>query len=182
MNALDVLSVDDAKLYLKIDFDDDDDLIESLIKAAVSMVEKNTEYRLYQRDELIKTSKIGYTAFQFPFNGASVEAMDSQGTYTIKYRYETLRTELFWGNGFWYHDSYNTFFNNDTYGLSGCITNFNLTLDVGYTDTTQVPDELITAVKQIITDKYENRNITNEQLLNNISIFIAPFKRFVTLL
>lgn len=182
MDTLSVLSLEDAKLYLKVDFNEDDDLITSLIKAAVSMVEKNTEYRLYQRDEVIKTSKVGYTAFQFPFNGASVEAMDSQGTYTIHTRYETLRTELFWGQGFWYTSDWQRFFNPDYYGLSGCAINFNLTLDVGYSDTTKIPSELITAVKQIITDKYENRNITNEQLLNNISIFIAPYRRFVTLL
>lgn len=182
MDALDVLSLEDAKSYLKVDFDDDNDLIESLIKAAVSMVEKSTEYRLYQRVELIKTSKIGYTAFQYPFNGATVEAMDSQGTYTIHTRYETLRTELFWGQGFWYTSDWQRYFSPDYYGLSGCTINFNLRLDVGYADTALVPDELITAVKQIITDKYENRNITNEQLLNNISIFIAPFKRFTTLL
>jgi hypothetical protein len=182
MNALDVLSLQDAKDYLKVDFDEDNNIITSLIKAAVSMVEKSTEYRLYQRTELIKTSKIEYTAFQFPFNGATVEAMDSQGTYNIRLSYQTLRTELFWGNGYWYYGNDHNFFNPSTYNVHGCQTNFNLTLDVGYTDVTLVPDELITAVKQVITDKYENRNITNEQLLNNISIFIAPYKRFATIL
>lgn len=182
MDALDVLSLEDAKAYLKVDFDDDDDLIESLIKAAVSLVEKTTEYRLYKRNEVIQTSKIGYTAFQFPLNGASVEAMDSQGTYTIQTRYETLRTLLFWGNGYWYTSYEDQFFNPNTYGLSGCVTNYTLTLDVGYADTADVPTDLLTAIKQIITFTYENRNESKLELPSNISMLMAPYRRFATLL
>lgn len=183
MDALDVLSLDDAKAYLKVDFDDDNDLIESLIKAAVSLVEQSTEYRLYQRDEVIQTSKIGYIAFQYPLNGASVEAMDSQGTYTIQTRYGALRTELFWGNGYWYENYYESFFNPNSYTLSGCVTNYTLTLDVGYSEADQnkVPTDLLTAVKQIVTFTYENRNESKLELPSNISMLMAPYRRFATL-
>jgi hypothetical protein len=182
MTALDVLSLEDAKSYLKVDFSDDDALIESLIKSAVGLVEQTTNYRLYRRNEVINTSKVGYTAFQFPLNSASANAMDSQGTYTVRQQYQALRTELFWGNGFGYINDYNQyFFNTDFYNLSGCNTAFTLTLDVGYTDTTLIPADLITAIQQIITFTYENRDLTNFKLPDNIMLLMQPYKRFVSL-
>lgn len=181
MTATDVVTLSEAKAFLRVDFSDDDALITSLIKAAVGLIERSTEHRLYRRAEIVKTSKIGYTAFQYPLHGAEATAMDSQGTYTMQYRYETLRTELFWGNGFWYEGNYDYFFNPSYYNTA-CVTNFDLVLDVGYDSVDLIPDDLITAVKQVIVDRYENRDITEQQLLNNISIFIAPYRRFVTLM
>lgn len=181
MTPLDVLSLEDAKQYLQVDFSDDDDLITALIETAVLEIEKETEYRLYQRTETLLTSKIQYTAFQFPFNAASVVSQDSAdtNTYTMQLNYASPnRVELFWGNGFQYIDSNQSFFTNYTYGITACPVTFILSLDVGYTDTTLIPNGLITAVKQTIVFLYENRDLAKVTLPDNIQMLCAPYKRF----
>lgn len=183
MTPLDIITVQQAKDFLKVDFDDDDLIIEGLISGAIGFIEQETQYRLYNRQEVIYTSKILYEAFQFPLMGSSVISQDSAdtNTYTIRARPQTLRTVLFWGNGFEYVDSYQQFWNNDYYNISNpCSVTFSLSLNVGYTAVADVPQDLITAVKQIITYTYENRDMTKEEILNNIDMLIAPYRRFVT--
>lgn len=185
MSPLDVLSVEDAKQFLRVDFSDDDYLISSLIYAAVGLVEQKTNYRLYQRNEVIYTTgKYCYTAFQYPFNSATVVNQDSMdaNTYTPKNCYQTLRTIIGWANGFWYWDSWEEFFTNYTYTVHDSQhTTFILTLDVGYIDTSLIPNDIITAIKQIITFTYENRDMTKLDLPDNILMMLTNYKRFATI-
>lgn len=185
MTPTDVLSLQSAKDFLRVDFDDDDDLITSLINAAVGLVEQQTSYRLYRRNEIIYTTgKYCYTAFQYPLNGATVINQDSADTvvYTPKFYYETLRTIIGWANGFWYWDSWQEFFTNYTYTIHNShTTTFILTLDVGYSDVSLIPTDLITAIKQIISFTYENRDMTKIDLPNNILMLISNYKRFATI-
>lgn len=185
MGPLNVLSLADAKLFLKVDFTDDDSLITGLISAAVSLVEQVTNYRLYNRNEILYTGQICYDAFQYPLVSASVISADSAITTvpTLKQYPQTLRTVLFWGNGFWYTGFNESFFNNDTYWLNNsCPVTYVLTLNVGYTDATLIPTDLITAIKQIITFTYENRDATKLDLPDNIQMLLAPYRRYVTFL
>ena len=187
MTPLDVISVDQAKSFLRVDFNDDDDLITSLINAAVGYVETATQYRLYQRTEIVYTSgKYCYSAFQFPLNSVAVVNQDSSDTtvYNPKLYYESLRTNITWlSNGFLYWDSWNQFFTNYYYTIhNSCSATFILTLDVGYTDVSLIPTDLITAIKQIISYTYENRDMTKLDMPSNITMLLANYKRFVTLL
>lgn len=186
MSPLDVMSLADAKQYLRVDFSDEDDLITSLIYGAVGYVEQDTNYRLYQRLEVIYTTgKYYYTAFQFPLNAASVINQDSSDTniYTVKMKYEALRTILGWANGFWYWNAWYQFFTNYYYTIHAdqCVT-FILTLDVGYTDTTLIPNDLMTAIKQIISYTYENRDMSKVDLPSNITMLLQKYRRFATIL
>lgn len=185
MNPLDIISLYDAKDYLRVDFSDDDNLITSLIYAAVGLVEQKTNYRLYQREEVVYTTGIFcYTAFQYPLNSATVINQDSADTtvWTPKLYYETLRTIVGWAQGFWYWDSWQQFFTNYTYTVhnSHCTT-FILTLNVGYTDTSLIPTDIITALKQIIVFTYENRDMTKLELPDNILMLLTNYKRFATI-
>jgi hypothetical protein len=185
MSPLDVLSLVNAKEYLKVDFVDDDLLITSLIKAAVSLVEKDTNYRLYNRPEIINLSTVYYDAFQYPLISATVLSMDSSDTnvYTVKQWFQSLRTKLFWGNGNYYvGNNGDGFYNPDMYMISACPSNYQLTLNVGFTDTTLIPDDLLTAIKQIVVFTYENRDLTKLTLPDNIMLLLANYRRFTTLL
>jgi len=185
MGPLDVISLQDAKDFLRVDFGDDDDLITGLISSAVALVEQQTQYRLYKRDEVIYTTgKYCYVAFQYPLNSATVINQDSSDTfaYTVKMKYETLRTILGWANGFWYWDSWQQFFTNYYYTIhASCDVTFILTLDVGYTDVSLIPVDLITAIKQIISFTYENRDMTKVDLPSNILMLLTNYKRFATI-
>lgn len=185
-SPLDVLSVADAKLFLRVDFPDDDSLITSLIYAAVALVEAKTQHRLYERNEVIYlTGKYCYVAFQYPINAASVINQDSSDTfaYTVKMKYESLRTILGWANGFWYWDSWYEFFTNYTYTIhASCEVTFILTMDVGYKDTSLIPLDLITAVKQIVSFTYENRDMVKLDLPDNILMLLTNYIRFSTIL
>lgn len=185
MTALDVISLDDAKSYLKVDFADDDTMIEGLIKSAIRLVEKNTNYRLWNRPETIFTSKCHYEAFQYPFYGASVANQDQTDTtvYDVKIKYETLRTKLFWGNGFDYFDTFNGFFAPDLYNINGqAPITYILNLNVGYQDVNDIPDDLMTAIKQLIVYMYDNRDLTRFEVPDNIQILMASYQRFSTIL
>jgi len=182
MGPTDVLSVADAKVFLRVDFADDDDLIEALIIAAVGYVEQDTNYRLYQRNEVIMTTgKYYYTAFQYPLNGASVVNQDSAdtNTYTPKLRYETLRTIIGWANGYIYWNAWYEFFTNYYYTIhADQDVTFLLTLDVGYADTANIPGDLMTAVKQIVSYTYENRDMAKVDMPSNITMLLSKYRRF----
>jgi hypothetical protein len=187
MTPLDVVTLNQAKTFLRVDFEDDDDLITSLIEGAVGYVEQDTQYRLYQRSEIIYTSgKYCYSCFQFPLNAVTVVNQDSSDTtvYNAKLYYESLRTNITWlTNGFLYWDSWNQFFTNYYYTVhNSCSATFILTLDVGYTDVSLIPNDLITAIKQIINYTYENRDMSKVDLPSNITMLLSKYRRFVTLL
>lgn len=186
MSPLDVMSLADAKQYLRVDYDDEDDLITSLIYGAVGYAEQDTNYRLYQRSEIIYTTgRYYYTAFQFPLNGASVINQDSADTniYTPKFRYEPLRTIIGWANGFIYWNAWYEFFTNYYYTIhADCNVTFTLTLDVGYTDVTLIPTDLLTAIKQIISYTYENRDMSKVDLPSNITMLLQKYRRFATII
>jgi hypothetical protein len=182
----DVLSLADAKSFLRVDFPDDDDLITSLISSGVGLIEQTTQYRLYQRTELIYiTDKYFYEAFQYPLNAYNVISVDSANinVYTIQVRYVSLRTILAWPLGYVYWDYWYSFLTNYYYNLNPISpVSFLLTIDVGYTDPTLIPVDLITALKQIISYNYENRDMTKVDLPSNINMMLNNYKRFATVL
>jgi hypothetical protein len=45
-----------------------------------------------------------------------------------------------------------------------------------------IPNDLITAIKQIINYTYENRDMSKVDLPSNITMLLSKYRRFVTLL
>lgn len=69
MDALDIISLADAKEFLVVDFPDKDVEITRHIKSAVSMVEQYTCYRLYQRDAIYNFDRCGHTEiYDYPIS------------------------------------------------------------------------------------------------------------------
>ena len=68
MTPLELIPLADAKTYLKVDFTDEDTYIESLVKAAIEEIENATEQRLYDRSEVIETSKQTFVTPIYPIN------------------------------------------------------------------------------------------------------------------
>lgn len=145
MNQLNVVPLATAKLWLRVDFDDDDAVITSLIKAAVNQVEQYTLQILWQRSLSARTDRYGvYRIFEYPL--ISIEdIIDGDGDSVL---FEDCETE-------WY-----TEVRSDDNGLQtvNFVAGYGWTYDGG----TEVPDDILTALKELITYWYEHRD--NEQV------------------
>lgn len=166
MTPLDILSLQDAKDFLKVDFDDDNDLITGLIRSSVSYIEKQTQYRLWNRFEL-ETTSFNTELFQFPINSFTVT--DLSGNIPI-YRAEQKSIRL----NILFPEHLNTF-----ESFASSLPIYYIRMDVGYTSADQVPDDLISAMKKLVTYWYEQRGMNKVDLPDDINNLIDPYKRFV---
>src|SRR6201986_58556 len=95
MTALDVISLTDAKDFLRVDFPDDDNLIESIISSAVRLVEQKTQYRLYQRIEnQYSDGTYNVDLFQTPLNNVNVVTYDGTPYTACQVKRQPLRTTV----------------------------------------------------------------------------------------
>jgi len=156
MNPLDVCTLDEAKAYLKIDFDDDDTLITSLIYAAVAYVEQVTKYRLYNRIEYeYSDGTYPVPLPQTPLNSVTITNVFNT---PIEYAYvkrDPVRSIVEFRN-------YNGWYNFSGYWGTPSLPLYTITLDVGYTNIADAPITLVQAVKTIVAYMYENRDAYNK--------------------
>ncbi len=170
MTPLDVVTLEQAKLFLKVDFSDDDALITSLISAAVALVEQVTKYRLYNRIELeYSDGTYDVPLLQTPLNSVIIaNAFGTPNIYATVKR-DPVRSVVRFIN----HCGWNNF---TGYGAPS-LPLYTITCDVGYTDVTQIPVTLIQAVKTLIAYMYENRDMAVDSIPSNIMMELTPFDR-----
>ncbi len=161
MDALNVITLAQAKLWLKIDpdYDDDDLLIESLIKAAVNQVQEYTLQMLYL--QVLST----YT--------------DIDGKVKL-YQYPIITIDDIL-NGLVYETFEETKTNSYTL-VEGDVSDRQLvTFTAGYGWTydggTEVPDDILTALKQFITYLYENRDDPKIAMPAIVQLLLGPYRR-----
>lgn len=185
MTPLNVISLADAKKFLKVEFPDDDALIESIISSAVSVIEGYTQYRLYQREEIMHSDgTYNVDVFQYPLNATpTVETLDGTPYTKIEIKRQPIRTTIMFRFGT--HGLYSNFGFGD--GLDNGVTFFpypaslplyNIILNVGYTNTALIPQGIMQALKTLITDMYDNRSLLPEPgIPNNIAMQLNSFVR-----
>lgn len=164
MNELDVLPLEDAKAYLMVDFDDDDALITSLIKAAVDVFERSTYYRLYQRAETIQVGGYETEIFSFPRRSVAVtDYYNGEVVTPSKYNDNGVRLKIGFNNGWCYSASSAPY--------------YIITMDVGFTTASAIPQGIIQWLKECVTWFYEKRNSNevSQSLLDKLN----PYKRFI---
>jgi len=204
MTPLDVLSVADAKAFLRVDFSDDDDLIEGLIFSAVALIEQKTQYRLYQRTE-IEHSDGTYNVdlFQQPLNSVIVQTLEGNPVTWCQIKREPLRTTIvFLRSTFGPFSGYGagfTGFGNGGFGdgldngvifasqgFPASLPYYNIICDVGYTDNPassgylsvdDIPYGIRIALKTIISYTYENRDMSKVDLPSNILMELESYVR-----
>jgi hypothetical protein len=149
MNALDVISLADAKEFLVVDFPDKDTEITRHIKSAVSIVERYTCYNLYQRDIVYQIGRCGRTeVYDYPVafpNGTVTEAR--------------VLSVILKGSA-----------------------NSTVNATTGYTDVTQIPENLIDACYKLITYLFENKDVYEANLPGDVQLMINQFRRSATIL
>jgi hypothetical protein len=161
MNALNVVTLAQAKLFLRVDpdFTYDDTLIESLIKSAVQLVEESTLQILYQR--VITTKNRGNRNYLYQYPILSVETVVNSDGEELTFELEET-------------DNY-TLVITDANGIK------TITYVAGYgwdyEGGTEVPEAIQTALKEIITYLYENRDNPKAEFPAIVNILLAPYRR-----
>ena len=162
MDQLNVVSLSQAKLWLRLDLDYEyeDGLITALIKSAVNQVEQYTLQVLWQRTLTEITDITGnLRLFNYPI--ISVENVYDKNL-------DDLDFEIV-----------------DTQHYTEVITNragFNAVnyvagYDWNYDGGSDVPDDIETAIKEMITYLYENRDNPKEEMPKVVTYLLAPYRR-----
>lgn len=125
MAYIDVITLADAKLYLRVDdtLTEDDAQITRMINAALSYVEKYTNVIVFARDKEYRTTDGCVRVYDYPIN--------SEVTADLTAFSKTLYT-------------------NYTFSTSNDL----IELNVGYVDTADIPQEVIEAAYEIIDIYY----------------------------
>lgn len=162
MDQLNVVSLAQAKLWLRLDedYNYEDGLIIALIKSAVNQVEQYTLQTLWQRTLTEITDRTGsLRIFNYPV--ISVEDVVDKDNIGVDFQIETSQ---------WYTEvlTNQPGFNTVTY-VAG--------YDWNYGGGSDVPDDIETAIKQLITYYYENRDNPTEEMPKIVTYILAPYRR-----
>lgn len=158
MDALDVISLNAAKNHLVVLNDDFYDAqITGIIKTAVAMVEKYTDYRLYERIETIALISHKTDITLFPISVTSVLNGSTAEAYRQIPRSLSILIECF--------------------NWCGTI----LTANVGYTDVSLIPQPLIGACYKLITYLFENKDAYSAEIPYDVQLMINMYRRSATI-
>ena len=162
MDQLNVVSLAQAKLWLRVDLDYDyeDGLITALIKSAVNQVEQYTLQVLWQRSITEISDKNGNLRL---YNYPIIAVEDVVDRDLIEVDFEIIDTP-FYTDVITQRPGYNTV----TY-VAG--------YDWNYDGGSDVPDDIETAIKEMITFLYENRDNPKEEMPKVVTFLLAPYRR-----
>ena len=154
MAYLDIIPLADAKIYLKIDdtLTEDDANITRMIKASLSQIERITNYILFAREKSYVVENYCVNVYDFPINSLT---SPTDATSVEKSIYTTYTTK----------DS----------------DDLKVTLNVGYVDVADVPQDLIEVAYEMIDIMYYSPE-TGKSIKNNLSelskMILSNYKRF----
>ena len=162
MDQLNVVSLAQAKLWLRVDLDYDyeDGLITALIKSAVNQVEQYTLQVLWQRSITEISDKNGnLRLYNYPI--IAVEDVVDKDLEQIDF--EIIDTP-FYTDVITQRPGYN-------------IVTYVAGYDWNYDGGSDVPDDIETAIKEMITFLYENRDNPKEEMPKVVTFLLAPYRR-----
>ena len=152
MAYIDVITLPDAKVYLRVDDDltEDDTQIIRMINGALSYIEQYTNIYFYARDKSYNVIDSCVKVYDYPIN-SEVSTYTKKETLTLHTNYTTDETPLF-------------------------------TLNIGYVDVDDIPQELLevayTMIKSMYYEKESNKGILES--LDTLSMLtLNQYKRFI---
>lgn len=162
MDQLNVVSLSQAKLWLRLDLDYEfeDGLITALIKSAVNQVEQYTLQVLWQRS-ITEISDINGSLRLFNYPIISVEDVYDKNFDVVDF--EVVDTQL-------YTD---VICNRAGFNTVIYVAGYDWNYDGG----SDVPDDIETAIKEMITYLYENRDNPKEEMPKVVTYLLAPYRR-----
>jgi hypothetical protein len=162
MNQLNVVSLSQAKLWLRLDEDYtlEDGLVTSLIKSAVNQAEQYTIQILWQREISAITPIDGkLKLYEYPI--ISIEEVLNSDFETVNFR--TVETAGY------------TEVISDIAGFN--TINYIAGYDWNYEGGSNVPDDIQTAIKELITYYYENRDNPKQEMPKIVNFLLDPYRR-----
>lgn len=151
MAALDVITLQEAKDNLRVDFSDDDAIISRIIKTSIDWVERYTCHKLWQRTETITSDGCPIEVYDYPVTVSSVTNDGNPVDYTTQKR--SLKLVI-------------------------CAPkDAVVTLSVGYGSVDAIPSPLLDACYKIITYLYENRDAYGLGIPVDIQGLVNQFRR-----
>lgn len=155
MAYLDVVTLADAKNYLRIDdtLSDDDSRITSMIKASLSLIERRTNILVYARSKSYLFQDYCVKVYDYPIN-TLIEPIDAT----------EMEMEL-----------YSIFETSNS-------SDKKITLNVGYETADEVPSEIIECALEYVKYLYydsENNNGKSNEIPYYIQNMINQMKRFI---
>lgn len=166
-NALDVITLEQAKNWLVVDFPDADEIITRNIQTAVAWVEKYTNYYLYQRPVTIPVTSCKTAISLYPI--ADIIMKDGNQNVVTPVIYQgALKTYVVYGasTGLW---------------ITTNVGQNVITLNAGFTNPSNIPSPLLDACYKLITYLYENRDAYSSVLPVDIQLLLNEFRRSATL-
>jgi hypothetical protein len=154
MAYLDIITLADAKTYLRIDdtLTEDDAQISRMIKASLSQIERVTNYILFARSKsyVIEDSKVN--VYDYPINSLTTPETVTSVKKSIYTSYKAENT-----------------------------TDLSLVLNVGYSEASSVPSDLIEVAYEMIDLMYYSPE-TGKSIKSNLSelskMVLSNYKRF----
>lgn len=154
MAYTDIITLADAKTYLRIDdtLSDDDAQITRMIKASLSQIERMTSYILFSRAKSYVVEDLSVRVYDYPINSLITPTTATSVEKSIYTTYTTLlKTEL------------------------------KVTLNVGYTTPSDVPSDLVEVAYEMIDLMYYSPE-TGKSIKSDLSelskMVLSNYKRF----
>lgn len=156
--ALDVISLEEAKALLKVDFADEDAYITGLIHTAVAIVERRTDHYLYQREVTIDARQ-SHEVYAYPFEIVSATDKDLTALNYTAHPY-SLMTRIC---------------------INGYYGHYLLKLKVGYLNKADIPAPLLTAAERLITYLFSHRDVQPVEMPSDVQMMLQPYRRYASI-
>ena len=154
MAYTDIITLADAKTYLRIDdtLSDDDAQITRMIKASLSQIERATNYVFFPREKSYVVENLSVNVYDFPINSLT---SPTTATSVEKSVYTTYTTIV--------------------------ATDLKVILNVGYTTPSDVPSDLVEVAYEMIDLMYYSPE-TGKSIKSDLSelskMVLSNYKRF----
>ena len=154
MAYLDIITLADAKTYLRIDdtLTEDDAQITRMIKASLSQIERVTNYILFARSKSYIVENLSVNVYDFPINSLTSPTTATSVEKSIYTTYTTIVS-----------------------------TDLKVTLNVGYSNASDVPSDLIEVAYEMIDLMYYSPE-TGKSIKSDLSelskMILNNYKRF----
>tara|TARA_R110001583_G_scaffold114132_1_gene264583 strand:- start:8004 stop:8474 length:471 start_codon:yes stop_codon:yes gene_type:complete len=154
MAYLDIITLADAKTYLRIDdtLTEDNAQITRMIKASLSQIERVTNYILFARSKSYVVENLSVNVYDFPINSLTSPTTATSVEKSIYTTYTTIVS-----------------------------TDLKVTLNVGYSNASDVPSDLIEVAYEMIDLMYYSPE-TGKSIKSDLSelskMVLSNYKRF----